>query len=99
MVLNSAHGKTAHSRLWLLAAALVAGLSAVLLLVATAAASPSQQQGPPHVDYVEPDTLQSETGGTLTIHGSGFTATTSARLVGFGLLNTTYVNDTWLNPT
>jgi hypothetical protein len=45
---------------------------------------------------VEPDTLASQTGGTLSIYGSGFTTTTVARLVGFGLLETSALNETAL---
>jgi hypothetical protein len=80
------------NRLRLVALALAIGLGAALLLAAVAAASTAHQQ----VTYVEPDTLPSETGGTLTIYGNAFTSATVARLIGFGLLETTFVNDTWL---
>jgi hypothetical protein len=81
-----------HSRLWLIVLALAIGLGAAFLLAAVAAASTAHQE----VTYVEPDTLPSETGGTLTIYGNAFTSATVARLIGFGLLQTTFVNDTWL---
>ncbi len=41
---------------------------------------------------VEPRTLVSNNGGTLSLYGAGFTANTVARLVGYGLLPTTYLN-------
>ncbi len=72
---------------------LIAALAATLLLAAIAAAGPSPQLA---LTGVEPDTLTSEAGGTLSIYGSGFTTATVARLVGFGLLDTTYVNSTAL---
>jgi len=73
----------------LVAVALIAALAAALLLATIAAARPLPQLA---LTGVEPDTLTSETGGTLSIYGSGFTTATVARLVGFGLLETTYVN-------
>jgi hypothetical protein len=80
-------------KIFLLVVALSATLVAALLLAAIAAASPLPQLA---LTGVEPDTLFSETGGTLSIYGSGFTTATIARLVGFGLLDTTYVNSTAL---
>ena len=75
------------------AVVMIAALAAALLLVTIAAAGPLPQLA---LTGVEPDTLVSESGGTLSIYGSGFTTTTVARLVGFGLLDTTYVNGTAL---
>jgi len=77
----------------LVTVALIAALAAALLLATLAAARPLPQLA---LTGVEPDTLISQTGGTLSIYGSGFTTTTVARLVGFGLLETTYVNSTAL---
>ena len=77
---------------WLLVAVLVSGFSMAVLLATIVSASPSQLE----VIGVEPDTLPSETGGTLTVHGSGFTTTAQVRLVGFGLLETSYIFDTAL---
>jgi hypothetical protein len=77
----------------ILAIALVTALAAVLLTMGIVTASPLPQLA---LTSVEPDTLLSETGGTLSIYGSGFTTATIARLVGFGLLDTTYVNSTAL---
>ncbi|MEE9617075.1 MAG: IPT/TIG domain-containing protein, partial [Anaerolineae bacterium] len=77
----------------LLAVILVTGVVAVVSLATSAAASPLPQLA---LTGVEPDTLASQTGGTLSIYGSGFTTTTIARLAGFGLLETTYVNSTAL---
>jgi len=73
--------------------ALVVTLTAALLLMTTVVARPLPQLA---LTGVEPDTLVSQTGGTLSIYGSGFTTATVARLVGFGLLETTYVNSTAL---
>ena len=77
----------------LVVVALAAALVAALLLEISAAAKPLPQLA---LTSVEPNTLVSQTGGTLSIYGSGFTTATVARLVGFGLLNTTYVNSTAL---
>ncbi|MDY7075807.1 MAG: hypothetical protein SXV54_02675 [Chloroflexota bacterium] len=77
----------------LVAIALIAVLAAGLLLATSVAARPLPQLA---LTGIEPDTLLSQTGGTLSIYGSGFTTATVARLVGFGLLDTTYVNGTAL---
>jgi hypothetical protein len=71
-------------------AALIGGAITTLALITVAAAMPASQLA---LTRVEPDTLVSQNGGTLSIYGSGFTTATVARLVGFGLLDTTYVND------
>jgi hypothetical protein len=76
---------------------LIAALAAALLLTTIAAAGPLSQQ--PSVNSVEPNTLVSESGGTLSIYGSGFTTTAVARLVGHGLLDTSYVDSTALRAT
>jgi len=72
------------------AAVLVLGLGLALLVVGDAAARPALQTT---VYDVEPDTLVSESGGTLTVYGTGFASTTRARLFGVGLLDTTIVNE------
>ena len=79
-----------------LTVALVTILATILLLTTIAAARPLSQLG---ITSVEPDTLVSENGGTLSIYGTGFTSATVARLVGYGLLDTTYVNSTALLAT
>jgi len=68
------------------AAVLGLGVGLALVVAGLVVASPAYQIS------VEPGTLVSETGGTLTVYGDGFTSTTQARLVGVGLLNTTVVN-------
>ncbi len=73
---------------------LVAVLAAALLVTTIAAARPLDQQ--PALSGVEPSTLSSQSGGTLSVYGSGFTATAVARLVGHGLLETSYVDGTAL---
>lgn len=45
---------------------------------------------------IEPRTMVSKDGGTLSIYGADFTSATVARLVGYGLLETTYVDATAL---
>jgi len=77
----------------LVAATLIAGVITTLTLVAVAAAMPPSQLA---LTGVEPGILVSQNGGTLSIYGNNFTTATVARLVGFGLLDTTYVNDTAL---
>ncbi|MCJ7736278.1 MAG: hypothetical protein MUQ10_03055 [Anaerolineae bacterium] len=70
-------------RILVCAAVLGLGLGLALLVAGVADARPVYQV------TVEPDTLSSEIGGTLTVYGSGFISTTRARLVGVGMLNTT----------
>jgi len=77
----------------LLVAILVTAVTAAFLLAPSVAARPLPQLA---LTGIEPDTLVSQNGGTLSIYGSDFTSTTVARLVGFGLLETTYVNSTAL---
>jgi len=72
---------------------LVTGVAAAFVTVNIAAAEPLPQLA---LTGVEPDTLVSQTGGMLSIYGSGFTTTTVARLVGYGLLDTAYANSTAL---
>jgi hypothetical protein len=66
---------------------------AALLLSVHVAAKPLPQLA---LTSVEPNTLVSQNGGMLSIYGSGFTTSTVARLVGFGLLDTSIVNPTAL---
>jgi hypothetical protein len=73
----------------LVAAALAAGAITTLALVTIASAMPPCQLA---LTGIEPGTLVSQRGGTLSIYGSGFDAATVARLVGFGLLDTAYIN-------
>lgn len=68
---------------------LTASIMTLFLLSTVAAARPLDQLS---ISNVEPDTVSTTTGGTLTIHGSGFTTDTQSRLVNYGLLSTTYVN-------
>jgi hypothetical protein len=71
---------------------LIAALATTLLLATIALAKPPAQLA---LSDVEPRTM-SQSGGTLSIYGSGFTNTTISRLVGFGLLQTTYIYSTAL---
>ena len=80
-------------RVVLVGSVAVVGVIAAFLLVAVVAARPLAQLV---LTGVEPNTLVSQTGGTLSIYGSGFTTATVVRLIGFGMLETTYVNDTAL---
>jgi|GEM_PF-466447 len=51
------------------------------------------------VTTVEPSTLPASTGGVLSIYGSGFSSSSTVRLVGYGLLVTEFVNSTALRAT
>ena len=42
---------------------------------------------------IEPGRISTETGGTLTVYGNNFTAASVIRVVGYGVLQTTYVNN------
>jgi hypothetical protein len=75
---------------------LVIVLAAALLLTAIAAAKPPSQID---VTSIEPDTLPHETGGTISVYGSGFTATTLVRLVGYNVLATSFINENLLQAT
>ncbi len=46
------------------------------------------------VTGVEPKTMINGTGGILSVYGAGFTAGSAVRLIGYGLLSTSYVNST-----
>ena len=48
------------------------------------------------ISTVEPATISQQTGGTLTILGAEFTAESYVRMIGFGILSTTFINNTSL---
>lgn len=61
-----------------------------------AAASPATFQSPLtplHIDSIEPTSMRSDLGGTLTVLGRGFVDGAVVRLIGRGVLETTFVND------
>ncbi len=76
-----------------LATTLIVVFATMLALTAVVLAKPPAQIT---ITGVEPRTMVSQSGGTLSIYGSGFTTATVSRLVGRGLLQTTYVNATAL---
>ena len=45
------------------------------------------------ITAIEPGRISTETGGTLTVYGGGFTSGSVIRVVGYGVLQTTYVNN------
>ncbi len=73
----------------LFASVLIAASLLGFVMATTAAASPAPQLA---LTGIEPDTLVSQEGGALSVYGSGFTSDTVVRLVGRGLLETTYVS-------
>jgi hypothetical protein len=90
---NSVPGAKLKHRIVLLIVVLVAGVMATGLLASQVTAKPLYQLA---LSGVEPDTLVSQSGGTLSIYGSDFSTATVARLVGYGLLDTAYANSTAL---
>ena len=90
---NSVPGAKLKHRIVLLIVVLVAGVMATGLLASQVRAGPLAQLA---LTGVEPNTLVSQSGGTLSIYGSDFSTTTVARLVGYGLLDTAYANSTAL---
>ncbi len=86
--------------------AVAALFGCLLLLLAAPHAVWSQAEGTPaatispaaplDIAGVEPGTLVSGVGGTLSVYGTGFTSATVVRLIGYGLLATSYVNETAL---
>ena len=54
---------------------------------------PSPTPGPITLVRVEPAEMSSATGGTLSLYGTGFNADCVVRLVGYGLLPTTFINE------
>ncbi len=90
---SSRLGERLRRRAVLLVVVLVAGVVAAGLLASRVYAGPLAQLA---LSGVEPDTLVSQSGGTLSIYGSDFTTATVARLVGYGLLDTAYANSTAL---
>ncbi len=78
---------------------LLMGLTVIgLLLIAplVARAAPGTQEAPPQIQNVEPRSFSNTAGATLSLSGNGFVTTTLTRLVGYGLLDTTYVSANWL---
>lgn len=68
-----------------------------------AAASPGVWQSPiatavpgPHVEGIEPSSMWIEVGGDLTVLGNNFVDGAAIRLVNWGVLPTTFINDTTL---
>jgi len=59
-------------------------------------AEPTSALARVEIATVEPRRFANTTGATLSISGSGFITTTVARLIGYGLLDTTYVSANWL---
>jgi hypothetical protein len=61
-------------------------------------APPSSTSEPPEEAFtllkIEPDRISRESGGTLSIYGSGFRAGIAVRLVGYGLLDAALLNPT-----
>ncbi len=76
-------------KVFLILTPLVLALIALLLVGTVAFARPLPQMA---ITGVEPRTLLSTSGGTLSIYGSGFTTATVARLVRYGLLDTMFIN-------
>ena len=73
----------------------------VEVLEPTAEPTPEPTQLPPTtlpltVKEVEPGTMINDVGGTLSVYGTGFSAESVVRLIGYGLLSTTFVNPTAL---
>ena len=62
------------------------------LLTATPSATPAAVL-PIVLTAIEPGQMSGETGGTLTVYGGGFTAGSVIRVVGIGVIPTTYVNN------
>ncbi len=84
--------RTAHVAM---ALAVVTGLLVAAVAVVAVLLAPDEARAAPvalEITGSEPGSLRSEAGGTLTIYGSDFTTTTLVRLVGHGLLATTFVN-------
>lgn len=78
-----------HRRLLILAA-----ITIFLVMVWPAAYAQDTHQDPrtTAVRRVEPRSLQTGIGGTISVYGSGFTGDSVVRLKGIGLLSTTFVN-------
>ena len=74
-------------------------LSSPLIVLSQAGSTPTATTSPAaslDIVGVEPGTLVSGIGGTLSVYGTGFTSATVVRLIGYGLLATSYVNETAL---
>ncbi len=50
----------------------------------------------PTLSSVEPTRFENTTGGVLSVYGSGFISSSIVRLIGYGLLTTTFVNESAL---
>lgn len=64
----------------------------VLVTLTTPLAVSAQDPPPLYLTSLEPGTVVNNTPHTLSLYGSGFTAECVVRVVGYGLLSTSYVN-------
>lgn len=62
--------------------------------------TPTAVGQPPNIPFpsiiitaIEPGQINSETGGTLSVYGNGFTAGSVIRVVGIGIIPTTFINN------
>lgn len=83
---------------------LLLGLTLLGLFSGDVSQSEAQESTPPpspliDVTTCEPRAINAETEGTVSIFGTNFTAATTVRLVGFGLLPVTFVNGGALTVT
>lgn len=76
----------------ILAIPLLALLIGVVAPLSAQDVTQEPQPPPLQVTLVEPVTFTSGTGGALSLFGQGFTSATTVRLVGYGLLTSTFVN-------
>jgi hypothetical protein len=75
-------------------ATILALLTALFCSVSPLAAQAEPKSALLDITGVEPSTMVDAAGGTLSVYGEGFTADAVVRLVGYGLLPTTFVNET-----
>lgn len=67
--------------------------TSTVTLTPTATITPTSTPFPQiRVTTIEPRRISTETGGTLSVFGSGFTSGTVIRVVGIGIIPTTYIN-------
>lgn len=69
------------------------GATATATLSPTATVTPTATPFPQiRVTTIEPKRISTESGGTLSVFGSGFTSGTVIRIVGIGIIPTTFIN-------
>ncbi|HRE48269.1 MAG TPA: CARDB domain-containing protein [Aggregatilineales bacterium] len=84
--------RTLVGLLWLIAAVLLLGQQPAAAQDDPPTATPPPPPGPLQINRVEPTTLLAGKGGVISIFGANFTSGSVVRLVGWGFVDTRFIN-------